>query len=185
MMERRRRLVLWGIMFLLMVVFFIKGHGPVRKEGPVAFLHENARPVMIRICGNIANPGIYALRSDTNVGTVTKMTLPDCDLEGVDKKLLDRILENGDIVELWPDKRQDIDIAMKKMQAREMVVLGIPLDPNRLGVDDWDSLPGIGPALALQIVRDRQNNGDFKSLNDLQRVPGIGEGKIRQLAKFF
>lgn len=185
MMERRRRLVMWGIMFLLMVLFFIKGHGPVQKEGPVAFLHENARPVTIRISGNIANPGIYTLSPDANIGTVTKMTLPDCELKGLDKRLLDRILQDGDIVELRPGIKQVVDITVKKMQAGEMVVLGLPLDPNLLMFDDWVSLPGIGPALALRIVQDRQINGDFKSFEDLQRVPGIGEGKIRQLAEYF
>jgi competence protein ComEA len=71
------------------------------------------------------------------------------------------------------------------MQVREMMVLGIPLDPNGLGVEEWECLPGIGPALAFRIVQDRQENGDFRSFRDLERVPGIGEKKIKQMAKYF
>ncbi len=185
MMERWRRLVLWTMMLLLALVSFMKGHGPSRKEGPVAFFHDDTRPVTIRICGSIANPGIYTLRPGTDVGTVINMTLPVYGLEFSDNKLRNSILHDGDVLELQPDGIQHIDITIKKMQTREMIVLGIPLNPNRLGVDDWDCLPGIGPALALRIVRDRQNNGDFRSIKDLQRVPGIGENKIRRLAEYF
>ncbi|HET6421302.1 MAG TPA: helix-hairpin-helix domain-containing protein [Geobacteraceae bacterium] len=95
------------------------------------------------------------------------------------------ILHDGDVLELRSADEQHVDITIKKMRAKEMIVLGIPLNPNRLGVDDWDCLPGIGPALASRIVQDRQNNGDFKSVKDLQRVPGIGEKKYRQLAAYF
>lgn len=35
-------------------------------------------------------------------------------------------------------------------------------------------LPGIGPALAGRIVEDREANGPFASVEDLQRVRGIG-----------
>jgi competence protein ComEA len=185
MMERRCRIVLWAMMLLLSVVFFMKGHGPSQKEGPVAFFQDNSRPVMIRICGNIANPGVYTLQPDTDVGTVINMTLPGYGIEGVDNKPRNTVLHDGDVLELQPLDKQYIDISVKKMTAREMVVLGIPLDPNRLGADDWDYLPGIGPELAFRIVQDRQNNGDFRSVKDLQRVPGIGEAKIRQLAEYF
>ncbi len=185
MMERWRRLVLWCVMLLLALVFCMKGHGPSRKESPVAFFHDDARPVKVRICGNVANPGIYAFDPDANVETVINMTVPGCRLDRTDRKLRNSILHNGDVLELRPANKQHVDITIKKMQTREMVVLGIPLDPNRMGVDDWDYLPGIGPVLALRIVRDRQINGGFRSLKDLKRVPGIGEAKLRQIYTFF
>jgi competence protein ComEA len=39
-------------------------------------------------------------------------------------------------------------------------------------------LDGIGPALAAAIVRDREENGPYKSPEDLTRVRGIGEKVI-------
>jgi len=42
-------------------------------------------------------------------------------------------------------------------------------------------LPGVGPALARAIVRSRQQDGPFRSLDDLRRVPGLGEKKLGQL----
>jgi competence ComEA-like helix-hairpin-helix protein len=37
---------------------------------------------------------------------------------------------------------------------------------------------GVGPVLARQIVEDRNSNGPFKSVENLQRVPGIGPRTI-------
>lgn len=71
------------------------------------------------------------------------------------------------------------------MGAEELMVLGIPLQPDFLTPDGWDALPGIGPELAKRIVFDRQINGDFCSVDALKRVPGIGEGKIEQIRKYF
>lgn len=43
---------------------------------------------------------------------------------------------------------------------------------------EWMQLKGIGPALAHRIVADRQHNGPFVSIDDLQRVDGIGPATL-------
>lgn len=47
-----------------------------------------------------------------------------------------------------------------------------------------ETLPGIGPSLAAAIVSEREAGGDFTSIEDLMRVPGIKEGKLAQLRSF-
>ncbi len=44
------------------------------------------------------------------------------------------------------------------------------------------TLPGIGPALAQRIIRDRARHGAFGSLTALTRVGGIGERSAARLA---
>lgn len=46
---------------------------------------------------------------------------------------------------------------------------------------EWMQLEGIGPALANRIVADRHLNGPFVSIEDLERVPGIGTGTLDRL----
>ncbi len=43
-----------------------------------------------------------------------------------------------------------------------------------------DGLTGIGPQKAQAIVRYRQTNGPFRSVNDLAQVKGIGENTVEQ-----
>ncbi len=65
------------------------------------------------------------------------------------------------------------------------MVLAIPLQPQTMTPDDWLALPGIGPKLTAAIELDRQKNGDFRSLVDLERVPGIGSGRLAAWRKYF
>jgi competence ComEA-like helix-hairpin-helix protein len=49
------------------------------------------------------------------------------------------------------------------------------IDLNGATAADLEALPGIGAALAARIVADRQDRGPFRSVEELVRVPGVGE----------
>ena len=49
------------------------------------------------------------------------------------------------------------------------------VDLNRATQADLETLPGIGPSLAVRIVEYRQAHGPFQRIEDLMNVQGIGE----------
>lgn len=51
---------------------------------------------------------------------------------------------------------------------------------NTASAQELETLTGIGPALAKEIVKDREENGSFTTLEDLLRVKGIGESKLEE-----
>jgi competence ComEA-like helix-hairpin-helix protein len=55
------------------------------------------------------------------------------------------------------------------------------VDINTASVVDLESLPGVGPARASDIVEFRQKHGSFEHIYDLGRVPGIGANSFRQM----
>jgi competence protein ComEA len=59
---------------------------------------------------------------------------------------------------------------------------GERLDPNRADAAELERLPRVGPALAGRIVARRESRGPFRTLADLDSVPGIGPALLAALA---
>lgn len=57
-----------------------------------------------------------------------------------------------------------------------------PVDLNRAGAAELESLPGVGPALAARILEHRARGGGFRSVAELEQVPGIGPRLLARLA---
>ncbi|MBK7405464.1 MAG: helix-hairpin-helix domain-containing protein [Phycisphaerales bacterium] len=76
-----------------------------------------------------------------------------------------------------PATRQDAPPEAQSGVARRINV-------NTAGAAELDLLPGIGPALASRIIADREAHGPFRSLDDLDRVSGIGPKTVAKLAPF-
>lgn len=49
---------------------------------------------------------------------------------------------------------------------------------------ELETLPGIGPSLALKIINYRKENGKFTSIEQLKEVSGIGDSKYENLKKY-
>lgn len=63
----------------------------------------------------------------------------------------------------------------------EALLLGRRLDLNQADATALEALDGIGPSLARAIVADRARLGPFRSIEDLDRVRGIGPSRIAKL----
>jgi competence protein ComEA len=50
--------------------------------------------------------------------------------------------------------------------------------------EQLQSIPGIGPSTADRIVEYRKQHGEFKSVDELTAVGGIGEKKLRQMRQW-
>jgi competence protein ComEA len=55
------------------------------------------------------------------------------------------------------------------------------INVNTASAEQLEALPGVGPATAAAIVEERESNGPFTTIDDLDRVSGIGPAKLEQL----
>ncbi|MEO8276500.1 MAG: helix-hairpin-helix domain-containing protein [Thermoanaerobaculia bacterium] len=61
---------------------------------------------------------------------------------------------------------------------------GKVVNVNTASASEFQLLPHIGPSVAAKIVEHREKNGNFKTLDDLMLVRGIGPATYEQLKPF-
>jgi len=81
-----------------------------------------------------------------------------------------------------PHLLEETQAALRAEERRRTpLAAGEVLDLNRESEIELARLPGVGPALAARIVRSRTEEGDFRSVDDLVRVSGIGPWTLERL----
>lgn len=155
-----------------------------QEEAPALRLSALAG-IWVELGDGFARPGVHQFSDGTTLGDVIKLTGQRW--QGSDAGFLEETvpLFSGERLDLFrPDKKVTV-YQRSWMSASARITLGIPLHPDRMSRTDWLALPGVGPRLAERIETDRQINGEFGGLGGLQRVSGIGPGRVKSWAEFF
>jgi competence protein ComEA len=113
------------------------------------------------------------------------MTLPKHPQVLLAAGVTDRPLSSGDVLNLRCEAGKVSVLSLETMPGKERMLLGIPLDPDRMTASEWEMLPGIGPVLARRIVADRQENGAFGGLAGVLRVSGVGPATLERISRYF
>ncbi|NDJ87313.1 MAG: hypothetical protein GYB66_15650 [Chloroflexi bacterium] len=97
----------------------------------------------------------------------------DADLEAVN---LVQILQDGDMITVPPLDDEVAGLAATPTRNAPRIV-----NINLAGLEELQTLPGIGEKTAEAIIAYREENGPFESIDDLVNVPNIGEGTLEDL----
>lgn len=123
----------------------------------------------------LAGDGVYFLPAPATLGALLARAGHDCTAVGGD-----RPLAPGDRVAVAAPR---CTVTVDRMSGAARLTLRVPLDANRDDADALAALPHVGPALARAIVRDRARRGPFRSVDDLERVRGVGPATLRAIRR--
>ena len=137
-----------------------------------------AEPEMIYvyICGHVKEPDVYALPAGTRLYEAIKAAggaLEDADLQQLN--LADPLADGQRIY-----VPAEGEIVLSAQYTEDKTSNGL-VNINTATAEQLQTLPGIGQAKANAIVAYRENNGNFSSIEDLRKVPGIKEGVFGQI----
>jgi comEA protein len=79
---------------------------------------------------------------------------------------------------------QVADSVERAERRRAPLAPGERIDPNTASADELDRLPKVGPALAQRIVEWRGSHGAFRTMADLDSVPGVGPALLRDAGPY-
>jgi competence protein ComEA len=145
--------------------------------------------IVVHVAGAVIAPGVLSLASGARVADAVVAAggvAPDGDLDGINLAA-----PLGDGQRVYVPRIGEVDPAAVPSgawagdaSATGPVGTSPPAGPVDLNVADataLEALPGVGPSTATAIVDDRDRNGPFASVDDLDRVPGIGPAKLASL----
>ncbi len=155
----------------------------------VASVSDTNGQLVVDIAGGVAKPGIYWLNSGSIIEDAIKSAggfSRSADLDAVGKNI-NRAQELANHGKVYIPKIGDGNIVYSNSSSSASPtnpLTGSPaslININTADNAELDLLPGIGPILSQRIIDYRLQNNNFKSIDDLQKVPGIGDKLFEQL----
>lgn len=138
-----------------------------------------AADVTVHVAGAVARPGVYSLASGSRVADAVAQAGGFAENAAQDGINQARILRDQEQIHV-PTVIEFATTLRSASPIRQPDLINI----NTATIDDLDTLPEIGPAIAARIVAYREAKGRFKRADDLLNVSGIGLAtleKIREL----
>ena len=174
--NQKRALGLVAAIVLVLSVFIVIRGNTQSSAAPEIIPITIAEPeIFVDVTGAVNKPGVYNLTGKSRVIDAIKAagdSAPGADLSTIN---LARVLNDGEQIYV------DSLVMNSSGQRVSKKTPSGPININRATARQLDALDGIGPVIAARIVEYRKINGSFLSIDDLQKVSGIGAAKFAQI----
>ena len=174
--NQKRALLVAGSLLLLFSLFIVfRGNTEASAAPEVTPITVVEPEIFVDVAGAVNKPGVYSLTGKSRVIDAIKAagdSAPGADLSTIN---LARILNDGE--QIYVDSTV---VYPSGVRVSKSIHTG-PININRATAKQLDALDGIGPVIAQRIVDYRKKNGSFISIDDLQKVSGIGAAKFAQI----
>ena len=138
--------------------------------------------IIVHITGEIQKEGIIEIEKESRLIDVIEAAgglTEEADLSKVNlayevkdgqKIYIPNIIDENEKEILTQEAGEDIIIEEKEINNKVNI--------NTATQTELETLSGIGPSTALKIINFRNENGEFKTIEEIKNVPGIGESKF-------
>ncbi len=179
------KVTLMGVFFGLMsvgIVFLItrppRGT-PIQLKPP-----PTPSPYIVHVSGAVAEPGIYSLIAGSRIQNAIDAAgghLPSANLDGIN---MAAYVEDGD--QIWvphqelmlstsqPNEPTSSTTPQTNEENEQPPIATLLININTASISELESLPGIGPQKASEIIAYRDGNGPFERIEEIEMVSGIG-----------
>ena len=167
--------IIAAIVLSLSVLIVLRGNTQINAAPEIIPVTIAEPEIFVDVTGAVNNPGVYTLTGRSRVIDAIKAagdSAPGADLSTIN---LARVLNDGEQIYV------DSTVVNSSGQRVSKKVSSGPININRATLRQLDALDGIGPVIAGRIIEYRKKNGSFLTIDDLQKVSGIGAAKFAQI----
>lgn len=124
--------------------------------------------ISVHLVGAVTSPGLYTLPIGSRVSDALEMAGGFSEQASESSINLARILVDGEQLNI-----------KNRIEHQEEIDSKISI--NDASAEQLDELPGVGPSIAQKIVKFREQNGPFRSIEAITQVSGIGSKMFANL----
>lgn len=160
---------------------------PIRIEPPPPT--TTPMPWQVYVSGEVNDPGVYVVEPEMIVEDVIRLAGGFTDK--ADRNLVNLALRVRDELQVVvPAVGETVALPTTPPETEgdegDDDAAATPTAPtiiniNTATLEELDTLPGIGPATAQNIIDYRAQNGSFAQIEDIMNVSGIGEGRFNEI----
>jgi competence protein ComEA len=170
-----------GLAIVLLLAARWIGHSGPTAAPAAAPVPVRARPaarpkVVVHVAGAVRRPGLYRLADGSRVADALDRAGGPTRKANLEAVNLAAPLADGQQV-LVP---RSVPVMAPAQAATSTGPIG-PVSLSAATLEQFDSLPGVGPVTAQKIIDYRTAHGAFRSVDELDSVPGIGPARIDAL----
>ena len=145
--------------------------------------------IVIYITGAVKNEGIYEIKENSRIADGIEIAgglKEDANIENIN---LAYVLEDGMKIHI-PSKQENVNeiedntnqyITKENSNTENIKNSKEKININTATQTELETLPGIGPSIALKIIDYRKENGKFEKIQDIKKVNGIGDNKYSKI----
>jgi competence protein ComEA len=175
-LQKRGLAIIAILVVAISALFVMRGSSQevVAAPAPLEIENISQQTLMVDVAGAVVNPGVYSLPLNARVVEAIKAAgglKKGADTSDINQA---RILKDGEQIYVYPAAISGGGATHRAVRKNGPIMI------NRATQKDFESLDGIGPVLASRIVAYRKTNGPFIAVEDLLKVPGIGQSKFAQ-----
>lgn len=158
---------------------------PVNAEKVITEKNEkDTGTIKVYVSGAVKNPGIYDIKINSRASDAVEAAGGFTENANPEKVNLAKKLKDGNQVNVPSLKVKKL--RENNLQNQESAPTSAERTDNRLvnintaGIEELDTLPGVGSATAQKIIDYRQIK-PFQKIEDIMNVTGIGEAKFAKM----
>lgn len=145
--------------------------------------------IFIHITGEVKNPGVFEMKDGSRIKDVIEAAGGLTEFANENKVNLAYKVSDGQ--KIYIPNINEIDKTIEdtiSLESGENVITdGAELNnQSKVNINiatqtQLETLTGIGPSIAAQIIEYRKSNGKFNSIEEIKNVPGIGDAKYKNI----
>lgn len=153
----------------------------IETEKEEAFQEEK---IIIYITGEVNKEGVIELPEGSRIADAIEKAEGVTENANLKNVNLAYALEDGQKIYI-PNKNEEETIITEFTEGivndSDDVKQNKSININKADINELQTLNGIGESLAQSIIKYREENGNFKTIEDVKNVPGIGENKFENI----